>query len=168
MIEQSESIAKLGGYWNGVGPHFLVSDQGQVWSLKSNRLLKLSKSGDGYLTFGDGARGTRKYVHHTVCEIFHGPRPSPAHQACHRDGDKTRNTYDNLVWGTPAENAADKIRHGTDPAGERNGMAKLNKAKVAAMRARREQTAHSFATIAREFGVSTMTAHRAITGKAWK
>jgi hypothetical protein len=50
-------------------------------------------------------------------------------QCRHLDGNRSNNRLDNLAWGTPLENGADKARHGTAK-GERNGRAKLTAAKV--------------------------------------
>jgi hypothetical protein len=40
-----------------------------------------------------------------------------------------------LVWGTPTENQADRVRHGTHELGERNAMAKLRESDVFEIRA---------------------------------
>lgn len=47
--------------------------------------------------------GTIK-VHRAICEAFHGPAPSPAHEVLHRNEDGTDNREDNLKWGTRKEN----------------------------------------------------------------
>lgn len=48
------------------------------------------------------------YVHMLVCEAFYGARPTPEHQACHRDDDADNNTAENLYWGTRADNDHDR------------------------------------------------------------
>jgi hypothetical protein len=82
---------------------------------KRGKPLKLTPNTVGYLKFGaqdgTGKRVTLQ-VHVVVCEAFHGPRPSPRHQARHLDGNRLNCRADNLAWGTPAENTADKVRHG--------------------------------------------------------
>lgn len=57
-------------------------------------------------------------VHVVVCTAFHGPRPSPDHQATHKDGSRDNNHADNLRWATRQENMADKYIHGTMPLGD--------------------------------------------------
>jgi hypothetical protein len=107
------------------------------------------------------------YLHRAICEAFHGPCPDG--QVCrHLDGNRKNNAAENLAWGTPKQNNADKIAHGTTTAGERNPMSKLNHSDVLEMRRLRNGSGASFAAIASDFGVSTMTAHRAITGKSWR
>jgi predicted transcriptional regulator len=58
-------------------------------------------------------------------------------------------------------------RHGKTAKGERNPMAVLNVSIVADMRKVRADTGLYYKDIAERFGVSTMTAFRAITGRSW-
>lgn len=51
-------------------------------------------------------------IHVLVCEAFHGPRPTGM-QVRHLNGNPFDNRPENLAWGTPAENIADELRHGT-------------------------------------------------------
>jgi hypothetical protein len=57
-----------------------------------------------------GAR-TKHNVHKLVLNAFRGPRQW-WQQSRHLDGDRMNNRLDNLVWGTYAENRADKFKHG--------------------------------------------------------
>lgn len=61
--------------------------------------------------YGDGT-SEQKYVHRLVLEAFVGPCP-PGLETRHLNGDSFDNRLSNLRWGTRAENAADRIRHGT-------------------------------------------------------
>lgn len=110
-------------------------------------------------------RASTHYVHRLVLAAFVGPKP-PGHEACHCDGDRQNNAVWNLRWDTRAGNHADKARHGTSTAGERHPGAKLSNEAVLAMRQRRADGA-SVASLAVEFGVSRMTAHRAATKRSW-
>lgn len=109
----------------------------------------------------------KAYLHRLICEAHHGPCPEGM-ECRHMDGNKKNNASGNLTWGTKAENEADKLEHGTTPAGEKNGMAKLTGAEVERMRLHRKSTGESYAKIAKAFGVSTMTAYRAITRAQWR
>lgn len=167
-IEKLMRVAELPpDYWTSDirFPHALFSASGQVYSLKSWRLLKGGMRGN-YVSVTCCLNGP--YLHHVICEIFHGPRPTPRHQVRHLDGNIHNNSAFNLAWGTAIENAADKKRHGTDSAGERNGMAKLSRQAVDAMRQRYAESRLSFKRLGAEFGVSTMTAFRAVRGQSWK
>lgn len=74
------------------------------------RLLRPTPDLDGYLTVR--VDGKTRRVHRLVMLAFVGPRP-PGLQIRHLDGNNQHNDLSNLKYGTPAENAADKIRHGT-------------------------------------------------------
>jgi hypothetical protein len=109
---------------------------------------------------------SREYVHRLIAEAFHGVATDG--MVCrHLDGNRFNNAADNLSWGTPSENNLDMRQHGTSPTGERNPRAKLTENAVQDMRLHRKATGESFAKIGARFGVSTMTAHRAITGVSW-
>jgi hypothetical protein len=47
------------------------------------------------------------YVHHLVCEAFHGPRPE-GYFACHKNDRGMDNRAENLYWGSAEDNACDK------------------------------------------------------------
>lgn len=70
-------------------------------------------------------KGVRYLVNRFVCEMVHGPAPSPEHEAAHRCGNSLCFSAGCLRWLTPAENSAERIDHGTDPACDRNPRAKL-------------------------------------------
>lgn len=120
--------------------------------------LQLKRS-DGHLE--------KAYLHRLICEAYHGPCPDGM-ECRHLDGDRSNNKASNLSWGTKEENAADKENHGTNTAGERNAMAKLTEERVREMRKYRLKTGESYAKIGALFGVSTMTAYRAIVKQLWK
>lgn len=65
----------------------------------------------GYLSVHLGT-GPRYLVHRLVLEAFVGPCP-PLMEALHGNGDRANACLNNLRWGTPSENAHDRIRHGT-------------------------------------------------------
>jgi hypothetical protein len=94
-------------------------------------------------------RSATKRVNVLVCAAFHGSRPDEM-DACHCDGDRLNNRADNMRWDTPFGNAADKIAHGTEARGARNGNAKLRPDQVLAIRA----STSSAKSLAAEYGVS--------------
>lgn len=69
-----------------------------------------------------------------ICQAFHGPKPTPKHQAAHRDGNKSNNRPSNLEWLTQSENYQDQVRHGADRKGERSGQSKLTNEQVRMVR----------------------------------
>ncbi len=101
----------------GTAGNYLVSDDGQVWSLPRTTtvggVLKQGRDPAGYATVAPcvaGKQRTRR-VHCLVLEAFVGPRPEGA-ECRHLDGDPTNNHLDNLAWGTNSENKYDVVRHG--------------------------------------------------------
>lgn len=151
-----------------VDPFIWVSEDGEVLSLykKKARIMKQSLSGE-YLAVGVGENHRTTHVHRLMALTWFGPPPFAGAVVRHIDGDRFNNCVSNLVWGSYAENSADQARHGTRMDGERNPMARLDRASVAQMRSLRA-TGRTFKSIASQFGVSAMTAHRAITGGSWK
>lgn len=95
-----------------------VSDLGRVISHRRNGLvteLHRSINTNGYLRVQlavGGGRYVWRYVHRLVAEAFHGTRP-PGLVVRHLNGDALDNRAQNLCWGTPSENAYDRVRHGT-------------------------------------------------------
>lgn len=102
-------------------PKYDVSDLGRVRSWKvvgapkrtatAPTVLRPSVTKRGYQhVILDGRRWP---VHHLVLEAFVASRPFPRAETRHLDGDPSHNWPTNLLWGTRADNAADKRRHGT-------------------------------------------------------
>lgn len=121
---------------------------------------------DGYpsVTLSSPGRRKRVCVHLLVCTAFHGPPPTPRHQAAHTDGVRSNPVASNLSWKTPKENAADKHRHGTQPRGEQAFGVKLTEDCVRRMRA--DLRPHR--TIAAEYGVALGVVGRVKRREAWQ
>jgi hypothetical protein len=161
----------LTGTWiqHPIYEDYYFSSNGEVMSRKNGkfRMLKGTVCGQsGYKAIC--VEGKKKiYIHRTVCELFNGPQPD-GYQCRHLDGNNTNNKASNLKWGTPSENARDKILHGTYGSGQKNSMAKLTEKQVNTMRSIREKLKTPYHEIAKMYGVSTMTAFRAVTKRSWK
>lgn len=148
-----------------------VSDQGRVRSSRTTRrghVLRAGQQSSGYLTvvlFRDGApRRSSMLVHRLVLAAFRGVCP-PGHEARHLNGDRHYNRLSNLEWGTKAENAQDKSRHGTMAAGERNGRSVLTRAQVDLLRELGDRLPVPSAAILT--GVSERTIRAARSGANW-
>lgn len=78
---------------------------------------------------------------------------------------------DHLYLGTQSDNMRDCRDRGRrfqpEIRGEKNPMAVLTEKKVKEMRMIRKKKHTSYNKIAKLFGVSTMTAYRAVSGKCW-
>ncbi len=75
-------------------------------------LQKLSRSDYAACGFSMFRNHYNYLVHRFILETFIGPCPEGM-ECRHLDGVKMNNRIDNLLWGTKAENAADKVRHRT-------------------------------------------------------
>lgn len=107
-------------------------------------------------------------VSRLVCERANGAPPSSEYEAAHSCGKGHEGCVAplHLSWKLPAENMADKVGHGTDAAGERNGQAKLSEADALAILKSRGTATH--AEIAARFGVSPALVSRIFRGLAWR
>lgn len=85
------------------------------WRRKAAMLRPWERSKGHYLcvTLCLNATEVKRYVHELVLEAFDKPRPEGHYQVRHLNGNPHDNRLTNLAWGTPAENAQDKIGHGT-------------------------------------------------------
>ncbi len=73
----------------------------------------LSADGVGYGVVS--INGKNKRASRVMCELVHGPAPSPKHHAAHSCGKGHQGCVSpkHLSWKTPKENAADSVKHGT-------------------------------------------------------
>jgi hypothetical protein len=161
-------------------PGYKVGDDGSVWSFRNcgsgykklrdvPRAVKkhIGKHGYPYVGLSKSGRTYRKDVHKLVMLAFIGPRPPGGHTR-HLDGDPSNSALSNLCYGSPAENAADRIRHGDDRRGERRPSAKLTEKDVVWMRLG-YSTGKTVKEMAKVLGVSVYTLYSAMPGsRNWK
>ena len=84
----------------------------------------------------------------------------------HINGNPANNRLDNLLWGTPTENAADRDLHGTTARGERNAAATLTESQAREIKYRPRRWGMGKA-LASEFGVSESLVSDIRTGRTW-
>jgi hypothetical protein len=96
--------------------NYLISDHGNVWSIRSRIALKLTthpQCGHVYVRFSRHSKGRMFKVHRLVAEVFICPQPGPGYEVCHNDGNASNNHVSNLRWDTRSANVLDQVRHGT-------------------------------------------------------
>lgn len=154
----------------GYEGHYEISSLGRLCSLKKGRrrVLSLATDGNGYAKASVCVGGKPKAmrISRAVLTAFVGSPPSKEHEAAHCNGDHTDNRLANLRWATRAENASDKVVHGTINRGLRNGIAKLNESEVREI-FRRVAGGEKQRAVARDFGVHFQCVNDIVRGRTW-
>jgi hypothetical protein len=106
----------------------------------------------GYGSFG--YNGEQLYAHRYMCELVHGPQPTPEHEAGHACGNGHGGCVNpnHLNWITKSENRLDALRHGRGVRGRIKGRYRLTPAQVAEIRSLRGQMTQE--AIANKFNIS--------------
>jgi hypothetical protein len=105
-------------------------------------------------------------AHALVLLAFSGPCPA-GKVVRHLDGNPRNNHLTNLAYGTMAENAHDKVGHGTNNWGARNGGARLTEADVRSLR-RLSAEGISGRELARRYKISPPHVSGIINGRFWR
>lgn len=110
-------------------------------------------------------------AHRVAWRLFNGEIPNGM-KVLHKCDIPRCVNPDHLFLGTQADNVRDMVSKGRNRCvpqhGEQNPMSKLTADQVIEMRNIRQETGMSARLIAEQFGISTMTAHRAINGQSWR
>ncbi len=149
-----------------------VTANGEVWRVKRwlprgrhvPYLLgqRTSNSGYLYVSVSVGGRPRHVFVHRLVMQVFCGDPPTPQHHVAHVDGNRLNNSLSNLIYATPAENAAHKLAHGTA-----RSPRSLTAVDVIAIRSLYMAQDVSYRALAERFGVSAPTIGGVVTGRYW-
>jgi hypothetical protein len=139
--------------------HFYISESGEVFSTKSNKVLKTFKHKHGYLVFstrlnGRNSKSILLKVHRLVAETYI-PNPENKPYINHKDGVKANNHISNLEWVTASENVKHAYATGLAKGKPKydNPQCKVSPETVAEVKRLREE-GKSFRAIANIFGVS--------------
>lgn len=97
---------------------YLISNLGEVYSIRNQRKLILQKNKNGYTKVVLWNSGEPYYttVHRLVAEMFihnEGNKPLVLHKKAIIDGGT--NCVDNLYWGTNSDNMKDRTKDGRQP-----------------------------------------------------
>jgi DNA modification methylase len=154
-------------------PGYFATWEGGIISRKSGKSNFIGQSlhKGGYLrchVVDFEGKEEKKSVHVLVCSAFHGERPEGM-VVRHLNGVHTDNCADNLKWGTPKENAEDRVLHGTQyhPIGELHPRAKVNQEAVDLIRESVTSGAMTQAEAARTFSLSPAQISRIMNGTRW-
>lgn len=158
-------------------PEHEVSEDGQVRRIvscrayKAGHVVKPKAHKRGYLVYCLNNKDI--LAHRLVAFAFLGQAPTPRHEVAHEDGTRTNNHWKNLRWKLPADNQADRKRHGTYMAGERcTWTVKLRDRQVEEIKARYSAGGKPYVggritmqSLADEYGVSIAQISRVVNGK---
>lgn len=117
---------------SGFEGRYKVSNIGNVFSVKSGKVLCPRDNGKGYLGVQLWKNGECKqvYIHKLVCKEFIGLPPAGCN-INHVDGDKSNNCVNNLEYVTFSENSLHAVDSGLNPSrGETHNMAVLTESDV--------------------------------------
>jgi hypothetical protein len=184
---QDERWISLTG-WEGL---YELSDFGRVWSVsrienvptrwggffnrkRGGYLMKVSPANPksrykAYLVGlrRQGAEKQEKFiVSRLVAEAFIGPLPFPSAVVRHKDDDPSNNHYQNLEYGTFAENSLDMVLRGRSGKGSKNPCAVLSESDVLNI-VKRLGKLETHRSIAKEFGVHPVTISGIARGRSW-
>lgn len=166
-------------------PGYSVSDDGRVFTHRRRFGLGMGKGGGvridkeysrllvpyqghgryNYVSIST-SRGQRSIpIHVLLMDAFVGPCPSDM-EVRHLDGNPTNNDLSNLEYGTAKQNAADRIKHGTQKRGVDHAKAKLDESSVIDIR-KMYSNGEKIAAIARGFQMAESTIRDIVKGKRW-
>lgn len=145
-------------------PGYSVTSDGRIAGHYGEMRPMRMPSGHLYVIARCDFLARKLFVHRAVLFAFVGPCPDGM-EARHLNDIPDDNRIDNLAWGTRVENAADKVRNGGQPRGERMKTHRLTEQQVAEIRAR--YPIMSTRALATEYGVSHTAIRRAAVGVKW-
>lgn len=158
-------------------PGYAIDTEGCLWSAWIGRKHKVrigtswkrlrgSKTKAGYISCLLHGSTKPVYIHRLVLETFIGPCP-PGMECRHLNGNPSDNRLVNLTWGTPHEQALDKLRHGTHKGflnGESHPQAVMTDEVIRQLRVAAIQGT-PFEELSRTFGISKAYASHLATGR---
>ena len=157
--------------YNGILTDYLVSSDGNIYSMKSNKFISQFKNKGGYLNVHIYIKGreVKRGVHCMVAETFI-PNPDNKPQVNHKDGNKLNNNATNLEWCTQSENNTHALVNGLRkaPSGEKVHFAKYTEKQVRKACRMMASDNYDLNEIADKTGIPEKTLSEIRAGSIWK
>lgn len=156
----------------GTDGNYLISNKGNIYSRKTEKVMKPKITKDGYQFTGLRVNGRAVWVryHRLVAEAFI-PNPDNLETVNHKDGNKQNNNVSNLEWMDRNEQMRHAYSHGLKkPArGDLNGNAKITNEQAEAIRQEYVRYSKKFGTVAlaRKYGLSNVAVGKIVRGEAY-
>ena len=166
-------------------PGYRVGNDGTVWSCLKKIGLKGRKGTRSIITDSwrqlKGGRSSNPYwrinlrkdsksfcysIHTLVLLVFAGPCPDGM-QGCHNDGNPDNNAISNLRWDTPKANHRDRLAHGNNCNGEKQGLSVLTEESVRQIRSEYAKGQTTYKKLAAKHGVVSGTIAFVVKRKTW-
>lgn len=158
-------------------PHnvWTVQTKRSYWQHRSGKELSPSLIRGRYVisikrTGGDGkSKQVPTQVSRLVCLAFHGLPTEEKPFALHRDDNPTHNHKNNLYWGSPAQNMADREANGHTPRGSKHPGTRLTDGEVAEIQKTYKAKSKDFGAnaLAKKYGVHRTTIENIVNGRTW-
>lgn len=176
MENQTTEVWKAVSGYEGF---YEVSDYGNVKSLNrvvnhaqrtkkiKERIFSYRLGGRGYpvVNLARGGHNKTFCTYKLVMLAFNGFPPNGT-EIAHNNGNKLDSRLSNLRYDTPKGNNADKINHGTNNNGERNGISKLTEIEALEIYKLRGNVTQR--VLALRYSISISTISMIQTGKRWQ
>lgn len=148
-----------------------ISNYGRVKSYRikpEGVILKLCDNGNGYkyVSLSMNGKRNKRYIHRLVA-IHFIDNPLGKEEVNHINGDKSKNSVDNLEWVNSSENKQHALNTGLMGTGEKHYAAKLTYEKVKEIRELAENSVYNNREIGEMFGVSRATIWDITSNRTW-
>lgn len=157
--------------YDGIPTGYIINENGDVYSTKSNSDIHPWKNNSGYKYFSITIDGVNRNIaiHRAVAEMFI-PNPENKPQVNHIDGNKDNNHASNLEWVTQSENNHHAFKIGLRQAknGDQVHFSKYKSSQIIKACAAMEENKKSLFEIQEITGVPIKTLNEIRAGGIWQ
>ena len=115
FVSEPVAVNVVGEEWKTYPENnaYEVSNKGRVRRSDCIKTPTITPNGYQVVSLSKDSVSRAHFVHHLVLETF-SDEDRAGRDTRHLDGNRQHNTIDNLRWGTPSENASDRMESGSD------------------------------------------------------